>query len=393
MSLGLIGYKVGMTQVFVEGGAVEPVTVLQLGPCPVLQIKYPAAKSDRGDVRKDGYSAVQLGFKDKPRKAATRPEQGHVAANLKSKRKEARQKAGVQLPPKADCEPQRHIREFRLDQGGGFVTKAECGPAEAKLKVERIKTTDENGQKKYEAYTEDMTLKVGQVLTVADVFKDVLAVDVIGTTKGRGTQGVMKRRNFAGLPAAHGAKKVHRQAGSTSSLASNRGSGRPKKGLKRAGRYGNERVTIRNLAVVKMDAENNLLLVRGGIPGFPGALVMVRPTNKVGPGSPKAKTRKQEAAVPLKGGKKSKRALISRTRGVSHAQRRTSIAVLIVPCMAAPVLAQSKKPDVVAKLEGPSRRGFRHRLLREGRSHRHRFRQRRGAHLGCQDRRTRLPGR
>ena len=304
MSLGLLGFKLGMTQVFVEGGAVEPVTVLQLGPCPVLQIKYPSAKSDRGDVQKDGYSAVQLGFKDKPRKSATRPEQGHVAANLKSKRKDSRQKAGVQLPPKADCEPQRHIREFRLDEGGTFVTKAECSPAEAKVTVERVRTKEDKGQKKYEAYSEDMTLKVGQYLTVADVFKDVLAVDVIGTSKGRGTQGVMKRWNFHGLPAAHGAKKVHRQAGSTSSLASNRGSGRPKKGLKRAGRYGNERITIRNLTVVKLDADNNLLLVRGGIPGFHGALVMVRPTNKVGPGSPKAKTRKQEAAVPLKGGKK-----------------------------------------------------------------------------------------
>jgi large subunit ribosomal protein L3 len=142
-----------------------------------------------------------------------------------------------------------------------------------------------------------MTLKVGQVLKVADVFKDVLAVDVIGTSKGRGTQGVMKRHGFSGLPAAHGAKKVHRQAGSTASLASNRGSGRPKKGLKRAGRYGNERVTIRNLAVVKVDPENNLLLVRGGIPGYPGAFVLVRPTNKVGPGSPKAKTKKPVAAA------------------------------------------------------------------------------------------------
>jgi large subunit ribosomal protein L3 len=299
MSLGLLGFKVGMTQVFVENGTAEPVTVLQLGPCPVLQIKYPTAKGDRGETRKDGYAAVQLGFKDKPRKSATRPEQGHVAANLKSKRKEARQKAGVQLPPKADCEPQRHIREFRLDQGGGFVTKAECGPAEAKLTVERIKTTGDVKQP-FQAYPEEMTLKVGQVLKVADVFKDVLAVDVIGTTKGRGTQGVMKRHNFHGLPAAHGAKKVHRQAGSTASLASNRGSGRPKKGLKRAGRYGNERVTIRNLKVIKVDAENNLLLVRGGIPGFPGALVMVRPTNKVGPGSPKAKTKKVEVVAKKK---------------------------------------------------------------------------------------------
>jgi large subunit ribosomal protein L3 len=301
MSLGLLGYKLGMTQVFVEGGTVEPVTVLQLGPCPVLQIKYAAAKNERGvDVRKDGYSAVQLGFKDKRRKAATRPEQGHVAANLRSKRKEARQKAGVQIPPKADCEPQRFVREFRLDRSGGFITKAECNAAEAKLTVERIRIIDDKGQKRHEAYSEDFGLRVGQVLTVSEVFKDVLAVDVTGTSKGRGTQGVMKRHGFAGLPAAHGAKKVHRQAGSTSSLASNRGSGRPKKGLRRAGRYGNEQVTIRNLAVVKVDADKNLLLVRGGIPGFPGALVMVRPTNKVGPGSPKAKTRKQETVAAKK---------------------------------------------------------------------------------------------
>jgi large subunit ribosomal protein L3 len=301
MSLGLIGCKLGMTQVFVENGSVEPVTVLQLGPCQVLQIKYPSAKNEKGDqVRKDGYSAVQLGFRDKPRKAATRPEQGHVAANLRSKRKDARQKAGVQLPPKADCEPQRFVREFRLDRSGGFVTKTECGPADAKVTVERIRTVEDKGQKKYEAYSDEVPLKVGQVITVAEIFKDVLAVDVTGTTKGRGTQGVMKRHNFDGLPAAHGAKKVHRQAGSTSSLASNRGSGRPKKGLKRAGRYGNERVTIRNLPIVKIDTENNLLLVRGGIPGFPGALVMVRPTNKVGPGSPKAKTRRQEVVAKKK---------------------------------------------------------------------------------------------
>jgi large subunit ribosomal protein L3 len=299
MSLGLIGYKVGMTQVFTPEGVAEPVTVLQLGPCPVLQIKYPAAENGGA---KDGYAAVQLGFKDKKRKSATRPERGHVAAGLESKRKAARQKAGVALPPKADCEPQRVVREFRLDTGVGFVDPAtvKAGPAEATFKVERIRTTGEGAAKKFEAYSEDMTVKVGDRLTLDQVFKDVQAVDVIGTSKGRGTQGVMKRHNFHGLPAAHGAKKVHRQAGSTASLASNRGSGRPKKGLKRAGRYGNERVTIRNLAVVKLDAENNLLLIRGGIPGYPGAVVMVRPTNKVGPGSPKAKTRRQEVVAKKK---------------------------------------------------------------------------------------------
>jgi large subunit ribosomal protein L3 len=303
MSLGLIGYKVGMTQVFTSEGVAEPVTVLQVGPCPVLQIKYPSAQSEKGGaVPKDGYTAVQLGFKDKKRKSATRPEQGHVAAGLRSKRKEARQKAGVVLPPKADCEPQRVIREFRLDQGGGFIVPKtlKAGPGEANFKVERIKVSGEGVTKKYDSYTEDMTVKVGEKLTLEQIFKDVLAVDVIGTSKGRGTQGVMKRHGFAGLPAAHGAKKVHRQAGSTASLASNRGSGRPKKGLRRAGRYGNTQVTIRNLAVVRVDAENHLLLVRGGIPGFPGAVVMVRPTNKVGPGSPKAKTVKRETAAKKK---------------------------------------------------------------------------------------------
>lgn len=299
MSLGLIGYKVGMTQVFTAEGKAEPVTVLQLGPCPVLQIKYPTAQGDKaGSIRKDGYAAVQLGFKDKKRKNATRPEQGHVAAGLKSKRKEARQKAGVVLPPKADCEPQRVVREFRLDVGGAFVdvSTLKASPTEASFKVERVKVKVVEGKPNtFEAYSEDVTLKVGDKLTVDQVFKDVLAVDVIGTTKGRGYSGVMKRWNFDGMPAAHGSKKNHRQPGSTSSLASNRGTGRPKRGRNLAGQYGNARVTIRNLTVVKLDVENNLLLVRGGIPGFPGAVVMVRPTNKVGPGSPKAKTKKQEA--------------------------------------------------------------------------------------------------
>ena len=140
MSIGLIGIKLGMSQVFVGDGTVEPVTILQLGPCPVLQIKYPSDNGDKGVTRKDGYSAVQLGFKDKPRKAATRPEQGHVAANLKSKRKDARTKAGVTLPPKADCEPQRYVREFRIDRGTGFITKTDLSATEAKLTVERVKT-------------------------------------------------------------------------------------------------------------------------------------------------------------------------------------------------------------------------------------------------------------
>lgn len=233
MALGLLGLKVGMTQVYDDKGKLAPVTVLQVGPCPVLQVR---------DTTRDGYDALQLGFQDKARRKATKPERGHVSADLESKRRRARTAAGVTLPTKPDCEPQRYIREFRLDQ-----------PADA---------------------------KVGAVLTVGEVFKDIKAVDVIGTNKGRGTAGSMKRHNFAGLPASHGVKKHHRSPGSIGSHASNRGSGRPKLGHKAAGRYGNARVTVRNLRLVKIDTEHNLLLVEGAVPGPNGRLILVRPTNK-----------------------------------------------------------------------------------------------------------------
>jgi large subunit ribosomal protein L3 len=234
MPLGLLGYKIGMTQVYDDKGQIAPVTVLQLGPCPVLQVR---------DQDRDGYDAVQLGFQDKARRKATRAERGHVSDQLESKRRKSRQAAGVAIPPKANAEPQKHIREFRLVAANADLT-------------------------------------VGKVLTVNDVFGEVKAVDVIGTTKGRGTTGVIKRHNFGGLRHSHGVKKGSRQRGSIASNASNRGSGRPKKGIRMAGRYGNERVTIRNLDVVRIDAENHLLLVRGAVPGFNGSLVMVRPTNK-----------------------------------------------------------------------------------------------------------------
>src|SRR5437660_12322841 len=107
MSLGLLGFKIGMTQVYDEAGKLEPVTILQVGPCPVLQIR---------DQDRDGYDAVQLGFLDKARRKATRPERGHVSADLESNRRRARTAAGVTAPPKPNCEPQRYIREFRLEE-------------------------------------------------------------------------------------------------------------------------------------------------------------------------------------------------------------------------------------------------------------------------------------
>jgi large subunit ribosomal protein L3 len=233
MVLGLLGLKVGMTQVYNEKGQSCTVTVIEVGPCPVLQVRT---------QERDGYDAVQLGLVDKPRSKSTLPERGHVANKIETKRRQQLSSAGVEILEKADCEPQRYIREFRLAQ-----------PAE---------------------------VKVGTKLVVAEIFKDVVEVDVIANSKGRGTAGSMKRHNFHGLGAAHGVKKHHRSPGSIGSHASNRGSGRPKKGHKAAGRMGNCRVTVRNLDVIRIDAENNLLLVRGGVPGPNGGLVMIRPTNK-----------------------------------------------------------------------------------------------------------------
>lgn len=233
MPLGLLGQKVGMTHVFDDKGNLRPVTIIECGPCPVLQVRT---------QERDGYSALQVGFKDKARRKAIRAERGHVASEFSSKRRKAMQEAGRTIPEKANVEPQRWIREFRLE-----------APSD---------------------------IKVGTLLRAAEVFKDIARVDVIGTTKGRGYTGVMKRHNFAGHPAAHGAKKVHRSGGSISSHASNRGSGRPKKGHKAAGQHGNAQRTIRNLQVIRIDAENNLLLVKGAIPGPNGGLVVIRPTNK-----------------------------------------------------------------------------------------------------------------
>jgi len=225
---GLLGRKVGMTQVFDSAGAVVPVTVIEAGPCRVLVVR----SADR-----DGYSAVQLGFLDKPRRLASRSVRGQVAS-LDSRRAKRRAEAGVAVLAKPDCEPQRFVKEFRGVYEG---------------------------------------VEVGQVLTV-DVFEGVEFVDITGTTKGRGTAGVMKRHGFKGQRATHGVKKVHRHQGGTSM---NTSPARVFKGKRMAGRYGNERSTMRNVKLVGFDKERNLLLVRGAVPGPNGAYVMVRQTNKI----------------------------------------------------------------------------------------------------------------
>ena len=228
MVVGLLGRKVGMTQIFDATGQVVPATVIQAGPCHVLQLRT---------EQKDGYEAVQLGYLDKPRRLASRAARGHVA-KLDSKRQKRRAAAGVEAAPKAGCEPQRFVREFRGSADG---------------------------------------LQVGQELKV-DVFAQIKSVDVVGTTKGRGTAGVMKRHNFHGQRATHGVKKVHRHAGS---IGCNTDPHHVFKGRRMAGHYGSDRRTARNLKVVRVDLENNLLLVCGAVPGPNGGYVVIRQTNKL----------------------------------------------------------------------------------------------------------------
>jgi len=237
MVKGILGVKVGMTQVYDDSGRAIPVTVVQAGPCHVLQLRT---------VERDGYEAVQLGFLNKKRprgkriraSQASRSERGHVA-NIGSKRAKRRSAAGVSLPPKAGCEPKKFVREFR-------------GPVSG--------------------------VQVGQQVTV-EALAEVKSVDVTGISKGCGYSGVMKRHNFAGQRATHGVKKVHRHPGSTGMSAD---PSRLFKGIRMAGQYGNERNTVRNLKVVKLDAENHLLLVHGAVPGPSGGYLVIRETNKVG---------------------------------------------------------------------------------------------------------------
>jgi large subunit ribosomal protein L3 len=213
MRVGLLGRKVGMTQVYKEDGSVVPVTVLECGPCTVLQVRTP---------ERDGYNAVQLGFDDKKRKSATQAERGHA------------RKAG------ADVEPKRFVREIRQE-----------GPVEG--------------------------VDPGQTLTV-EVFNEIKNVDVTGTSKGRGYAGVIKRHGFRGLRATHGVKRMHRHPGSSGPSAD---PSRTRKGIRKPGHMGVDRVTVRNLKVERVDLQNNLLLIRGAVPGPNGGYLVIRQTNKV----------------------------------------------------------------------------------------------------------------
>lgn len=210
MSVGILGTKLGMTQVFDEAGKAIPVTVIQAGPCTVTQVKT---------AQTDGYFAVQVGYGDVSQKALSKPELGHLA--------------------KAGASPLRHLHEYRLKSAGDF--------------------------------------ELGQQLK-ADAFAVGQVVDVIGTSIGRGFAGYQKRHNFKRGPMAHGSKN-HRAPGSTGAGTT---PGRVYPGKRMAGRLGGSQVTIRKLTVVRVDADRNLLLIKGALPGKPGALLNIVPATIVG---------------------------------------------------------------------------------------------------------------
>jgi large subunit ribosomal protein L3 len=206
MKKGIIAKKIGMTQVFDENGKVIPVTVVEAGPCPVVQLKT---------IQNDGYEAVQIGFEDIKAKHVIKPIKGHF--------------------DKADVAPKRHLKEFRL--------------------------TTENFEK----------LNIGDLLK-ADIFEKGERVDISGVSKGKGFAGTIKRYNGHRLKESHGTGPNHRHAGSMGSATT---PGRVPKGKKLPGHLGAENVTVQNLEIAKIDVENNLIALKGAIPGPRGGIVYI----------------------------------------------------------------------------------------------------------------------
>ncbi len=204
MQKGIIGKKLGMTQLFDQKGNVVPVTVIEAGPCVVVQKKT---------IENDGYEAIQVGYGELKASKVNSPMKGHFA--------------------KGDVAPKKVLREFRLE---------DCS-----------------------------AVNVGDIIK-ADVFSEGDAIDVIGKSKGKGYAGVIKRWNFSRLKESHGTGPVHRHGGSLGVIDP----ARVFKGKKMAGHLGFERVTVQNLSVVKVDAENNIIAVKGAVPGPKGGIVVIK---------------------------------------------------------------------------------------------------------------------
>jgi len=210
VSIGILGTKVGMTQIFDQAGKAVPVTVIEAGPCPITQVKT---------IATDGYTAVQLGYGEVKEKALSQPEKGHLA------------KSGATFL--------KHLQEYRLVD----VSPYELG---SDVKV--------------------------------DIFSPGQLVDIVGTSIGKGFAGYQKRHNFARGPMSHGSKN-HRQPGSTGAGTT---PGRTYPGKRMAGRLGGTQTTIKKLIVIRVDSDRNLILVKGTVPGKPGALVNILPARLVG---------------------------------------------------------------------------------------------------------------
>lgn len=219
---GLLGIKIGMTQVFDEQGVVTPVTIIQAGPCYVTQVKTKET---------DGYDAIQVGFEETKEKRLTKGQKGHLGL-LKPDKKHPQRKKGHGIPSV------RYLREFRTKDASDH--------------------------------------KVGQRLTV-EQFEIGDHVDVVGTTKGRGFAGVVKRYGFGGGIKTHGQSDRHRAPGS---IGATSGTAHVFKGKKMPGRMGNERFTSQNLKVVQIDTDQNLIAVKGSVPGTKGGFVIIRNSAK-----------------------------------------------------------------------------------------------------------------
>jgi len=210
VSVGILGTKLGMTQIFDEAGAAIPVTVIKAGPCTVTQVKT---------KQTDGYTAIQVGYGEVKPKALSKPLLGHLA--------------------KSSAPALRHLNEYRIDNSSDYT--------------------------------------LGQEIK-SDIFSAGQIVDVVGTSIGRGFAGNQKRNNFGRGPMSHGSKN-HRAPGS---IGAGTTPGRVYPGKRMAGRLGGTRVTISKLTVIRVDVERNLILIKGAIPGKPGALVSIVPAKKVG---------------------------------------------------------------------------------------------------------------
>ena len=248
MKKAIIGRKIGMTQIFDDKGNVVPVTVIEAGPCPVVQKKT---------VEKDGYSAVQLGFADAKVKSVTKPLGGHFK--------------------KGDVAPKKVLKEFRLDDadnynvgdliyaGDGEVSKTVTETETVKKMVEE-KSTDEEGNEVVTKVEVEETVEVDKTVieTIPGMFAVGDIVDVHGTSKGKGFAGTIKRWNTHRLLESHGTGPVARHAGS---MGPGSTPAKIRKGKKMPGHLGAETVTVQNLTIVKINAEHNLIAVKGAVPG------------------------------------------------------------------------------------------------------------------------------